>query len=543
MAKKKKAAKPFQDQSQSIAIPPSITYIGLLIGLLFLLFHTFFLNFNPPLEDAYISFRYAKNFIHGNGIVFNAGEYVEGYTNFLWILMLSGFKDYMPQASVILGIIFALGTIIVSFRIAQIIFPHPIYNLIPVILLAFNPSYALWSTGGLETHFFSFLVICGIYFYLRQHKHIMLSSFFFAIATLARPEGFLFLTVSFIYLIGLWIVKKVNYKDILVFFITAAVILIPYLIFKLWYYRELLPNTFYAKVIPGAAQYATGFDYAINFFSTNFGWTGLVLLLIAGIFCYNKIWFTYLVSLIVVFSIYIFLVGGDCFPYFRFFVPILSLFCLLIGEGIIHVEKIIKRFFKGWEMFPPILVASILGYLLYFNLTACPTGPQAKELVPKYNKGDADNIKTGKWFAKVFPASTKMAINPAGVIPYYTSFHTIDMLGLNDKHIARQRVEKVKKGLVGHMKFDANYVFSKKPDIIIVGAAELLPCPANIQKIQEYYQWISQVIPGDRALLTDKRLFKEYELVAANITSDSFLPFFLCKGSNIKDKDIVYLSR
>ncbi len=542
MAKKKKADKPSRQQSQSMVISPYVTYIGLLIGLLSLLFHIFYLNFNPPLEDAYISFRYAKNFIQGNGIVFNIGEYVEGYTNFLWVLMLSGFKGYMPQASVILGIIFALGTIIVSFRIAQAIFPHPIYNLIPVILLAFNPSYTLWATGGLETHLFSFLVICGVYFYFRQ-SNFMLSSFFFALSTLTRPEGFLFLLISFIYLLGLWIVKKVNYKDILVFFITAAVILVPYLVFKLWYYGELLPNTFYAKVIPGAAQYTTGFDYAINFFSTNFGWIGLVLLLILGVFCYRKIWFTYFTSLIVVFSVYIFLVGGDCFPCFRFFVPILSLFCLLIGEGIIHIEKIIERFLNSWKIFSPILVAIILGYLLYFNFTACPKGAQAKELVPKYNKGDAANIKTGEWFAKVFPSSTKMAINPAGIIPYYTGFHTIDMLGLNDKHIARQRVEKGGKGLVGHMKFDANYVFSKKPDIIIVGAAELLPCPISIQKIQEYYQWISQVLPGDRELLIDKRLSNEYELVAVNITRDSFLPFFLPKGSTIKNKDIVYLWR
>ena len=37
-------------------------------------------------DDAFISFRYVRNFLEGNGLVFNPGEYVEGYTNFLWIL-------------------------------------------------------------------------------------------------------------------------------------------------------------------------------------------------------------------------------------------------------------------------------------------------------------------------------------------------------------------------------------------------------------------------------------------------------------------------
>src|SRR5260221_640790 len=37
-------------------------------------------------DDAYISFRYADNLVHGLGLVFNAGERVEGYSNFLWTL-------------------------------------------------------------------------------------------------------------------------------------------------------------------------------------------------------------------------------------------------------------------------------------------------------------------------------------------------------------------------------------------------------------------------------------------------------------------------
>ena len=40
-------------------------------------------------DDAYISFRYARNLADGLGLVWNAGERVEGYTNFLWTLMLA----------------------------------------------------------------------------------------------------------------------------------------------------------------------------------------------------------------------------------------------------------------------------------------------------------------------------------------------------------------------------------------------------------------------------------------------------------------------
>src|SRR5689334_20676260 len=40
-------------------------------------------------DDAFICYRYAKNLIEGRGLVFNAGERVEGYTNPLFTLGLA----------------------------------------------------------------------------------------------------------------------------------------------------------------------------------------------------------------------------------------------------------------------------------------------------------------------------------------------------------------------------------------------------------------------------------------------------------------------
>ncbi|MEO5618208.1 MAG: hypothetical protein ABIS67_10585, partial [Candidatus Eisenbacteria bacterium] len=48
-------------------------------------------------DDAYISFRYARNLLRGEGLVFNVGERVEGYTNFLWTV-LSSIPMAMGQA-------------------------------------------------------------------------------------------------------------------------------------------------------------------------------------------------------------------------------------------------------------------------------------------------------------------------------------------------------------------------------------------------------------------------------------------------------------
>ncbi|HEX3770452.1 MAG TPA: hypothetical protein VHV30_06295, partial [Polyangiaceae bacterium] len=40
-------------------------------------------------DDAFIAFRYAKNLGEGRGLVFNAGERVEGYTSLLFVVLVA----------------------------------------------------------------------------------------------------------------------------------------------------------------------------------------------------------------------------------------------------------------------------------------------------------------------------------------------------------------------------------------------------------------------------------------------------------------------
>ncbi|HEX2896951.1 MAG TPA: hypothetical protein VHP63_02755, partial [candidate division Zixibacteria bacterium] len=39
-------------------------------------------------DDAYITYRYAANFLNGDGLVYNIGERIEGFTNFGWTVYL-----------------------------------------------------------------------------------------------------------------------------------------------------------------------------------------------------------------------------------------------------------------------------------------------------------------------------------------------------------------------------------------------------------------------------------------------------------------------
>ena len=98
--------------------------IGLIaVVLIILILHINYLRF--VCDDAFISFRYAKNLVEGHGLVYNIGERVEGYTNFLWTLLLSAFMGLgldVVVVSQVLGILLSLSTVMLLLYFIALIF-------------------------------------------------------------------------------------------------------------------------------------------------------------------------------------------------------------------------------------------------------------------------------------------------------------------------------------------------------------------------------------------------------------------------------------
>src|SRR3990170_7632302 len=55
-------------------------------------------------DDALISLRYAWNLSHGAGLVWNPGEYVEGYSNFLMTLFMSIWTFLLTKREAVLAV-------------------------------------------------------------------------------------------------------------------------------------------------------------------------------------------------------------------------------------------------------------------------------------------------------------------------------------------------------------------------------------------------------------------------------------------------------
>ncbi|MCS6774610.1 MAG: hypothetical protein NZ693_10935 [Thermoflexales bacterium] len=82
-----------------------------LFGIQVALFHEF------TIDDAYITFRYVKQWVAGNGLVFNIGERVEGYSNFLWIVLLAPLYALgvdLVLASKVLGVLLGVVTLLLT---------------------------------------------------------------------------------------------------------------------------------------------------------------------------------------------------------------------------------------------------------------------------------------------------------------------------------------------------------------------------------------------------------------------------------------------
>jgi hypothetical protein len=164
------------------------------------------LVFNFVTDDAFISFVYAKNFAQHGQLVFNLGEKaVEGYTNFLWTVLLGGLlKLGLPPEimSRVLGTAVAIATFGTAAWLSRRLRAghwSP-WDALPALILAGVPGYACWSSGGLETQMFTFLVTLGAALYLDDlldgRAPRARSGVVFGIAALTRPEGALFFALT-----------------------------------------------------------------------------------------------------------------------------------------------------------------------------------------------------------------------------------------------------------------------------------------------------------------------------------------------------------
>ena len=418
------------------------------------------------IDDAYITFRYAKNWVDGVGVVFNPGERVEGYTNFAWLALVAlGMR--LGIAAEIFARVAGATSLAASILVVGAWWRGDENDAktptsVAMALLASCPLAALWAVHGLETTFFGLLVLAGVGADLsvrRPDRRIALSALLLGLAALTRPEGVL-IFFAHAAVRSLFVDKDQVLHTLLLRACLFFAIVAPHFAWRASYYGDLVPNTFHAKVGLTPEVLARGFDYVRSFV---WGPAGLIFLLAPFAFLRPGRERVVIASAIVTtIAVVVVLEGGDSFGGFRFLMPALPFLYLLVGEGGAFVAGALERRGLDKRFATGLLVALALAHVVGNGLIAVESIRAASVFTSRMRL-------VGTRLGEVLPPDTLVAVNPIGAIGFLCRCRILDMLGLADRHIARTKPADLGQGVAGHEKGDGAYVLERHPDLILFG--------------------------------------------------------------------------
>lgn len=454
-------------------------------------------------DDAFISFRYARNLVEGQGLVWNAGERVEGYTNFLWTVCLAAIfaltRIDMPWIALVLSLAAFVANVLVTARLGRLLAgPDRSLPYLPLAacLVAVQLTFCSYATSGLETMAGSLFVNLGALALFRADgpRGAARAGAWLILATFVRPDHGLFYAVAGATLLleqRPWSAPRLR---LLAAFAAPALAYAVYLGWKLTYYGHVLPNTFYAKSAD-RTYHAQGFRYALLFYLGSHLWTVLPVFA-AWIVSRSgsepaRRFKAFAVGSVVVFHVYVIRVGGD-FMLGRFFVPLIPLLLLGVEAWIqARLPKTAPELLAGSplrpaEGRPPWLVAGLL-------LATCHGGSLITPRAIEWRVADERTFYPVIWR---YPMAVDNSLYDAGIllgrvlhergieatlsttgigmVGYYSRLPLIDAMGLTDATVARAQVSR--RGRPGHEKTATpEYLRHRGVELIREGTVEIVP--------------------------------------------------------------------
>jgi len=480
----------------AVAVAAFLTYAGLFVA------RTSFVvggeRYFSLFDDAMVSMRYARNFAEGYGLVWNpGGERVEGYTNPLWVLYMSliHFFPVAPSKTSLFvqisAALFLAANLYYTRRIALAISSGS--RMVTWGAIALTATYLPinhWSLQGMEVSVLLLLMSACTWLGVNslntgvfpKHLYVLLG-----IATWVRPD----MVVPYVAFFSFMLVADPGYRrrhaiqglGILAFALAAQTA------FRLLYYGDVLPNTYYLKMtgVPLAVRVAHGAYVLLLFvWKANPLLFGLAFALVLR--NDRRIWLLFwTVAVQMAYSVY---VGGDAWEYWgganRFIAIAMPAFCVLLshalqlttsalitvaGTGlpgnVVRVRRMAAAAFALAVVYAGITMNSIHG----INALA-----EVVLLQPALHTGNGGRNQRDVAQALLLRQATTpdatIAVTRAGTIPYFANRTAVDLLGKNDRFVAHEPVAtfdhlRFTEFRPGHMKFDYAYSIGyQQPDVI-----------------------------------------------------------------------------
>lgn len=201
------------------------------------------LMFGPwIIDDAAISYTYARNLTAGHGLIAQLGDPpVEGYSNFTWVMLLTPFFALRIFDPIITAKLLSLGLIALTFALIDHAFAYRRSVLVALVLTALNTSFVMWGVSGLENPLNACLAALLLLAALKDRP--ALAGVAAALLAMTRPDGLAYgFVIPALMLVGL-VARRGLAAYLLAFGLPFALFLgFRYLTFGAW-----LPNTASAK--------------------------------------------------------------------------------------------------------------------------------------------------------------------------------------------------------------------------------------------------------------------------------------------------------
>lgn len=436
-------------------------------------------------DDAFITFRYSRNLVNGLGPVWNRDYVVEGYTNFLWMILIAGglWSGITAEvASYAFGLAAFVASLLLTFNLARRVLTDERWALLATALVGTNYSFLMYATGGLETQLEAALTLALVSFALAATqdgvlptRQLPLFSLVMALAVMTRPDSVIPCAIASAFIVhsyyramatkpvASWRSKAILDASLMV--LPALLLVGGWLLWKLGFYHELLPNTFRVKVGThgGIAIVLRGMAY-VGWLLLSYWWLPLGLAIL--VFARQRLggWLRQvgvLATFVVVWFAYVTWVGGDIME-FRLLVPVIPL-CLIV-----LVAALSKLAHTGRVAAVAVIALGSVSHAFAFPHYVRPIGictiPWLRESADLFRRV---GVSIGTDLHE--NPDVTIAVSPAGFIPYFSNARSIDMLGLNDPWIARHGVVRSCRVCLGHARLPTYDYLNRANVNIVIG--------------------------------------------------------------------------
>jgi hypothetical protein len=442
----------------------------------------------PVADDALITFRYGWNLAHGDGLVWNAGERIEGISSILWALQASVFslfvdKRHLPLAMQLAAVCWLLFTAYCFRQSARTClgprnggFWTSATSVLAFLLpLSYSPL-VFWSLRGMETSLQAALLASAVLLFLRaRQRACLLGAVLLGLSCMARPDCIVPAGVIFAFRLLDVSKKRLHWKAVATELVPFICILSGVTVFRLIYYGALVPNTYVLKVSGMSVLkriVLNGLGYIGPFISMSMPLIIAVTVSLLVRPTAEKILLAAIPASMLAYTIY---VGGDAFPNWRFLAPCVPFVFLVLLSDLPRLNDVLRQHLQN-RTAARLRHGVSLGLACVLLLTAARpplfTSYIEQQRLPE--SGAIGNINTAIWLNDVLEPGASVGSFYAGSVPFYTGRYAVDFLGKSDRYLAALLPDTSgavswggQTSVPGHNKYDLEYsILRRRPTYV-----------------------------------------------------------------------------